>query len=238
MAPKLVHAGLYKLPPLPAPEHYGNMTLDRVASKKGVLPVTFSHWSHRREYTCDVCHMELEFSMELGSSEIDHSEQQKGLYCGACHDGKLAFTHKDNCYTCHNPDPKIYRRRYMTYFNSKPFVPTEFGNQIDWVQALQRGQISPRRFLKEESLSMNMDRDLELSAERAGVSAAGFPHKPHLDWMSCNICHPEIFMIQRNGTENMNMTEIADGKFCGVCHLNVAFPLDNCNRCHPDMRSR
>ena len=34
------------------------------------------------------------------------------------------------------------------------------------------------------------------------------------------------------------MKYILEGKFCGVCHLNVAFPLDDCQRCHPDMHDR
>jgi hypothetical protein len=28
------------------------------------------------------------------------------------------------------------------------------------------------------------------------------------------------------------MARILKAEFCGVCHLSVAFPLDNCERCH------
>jgi c(7)-type cytochrome triheme protein len=29
-------------------------------------------------------------------------EMEKGKSCGACHDGKTAFTVKENCDTCHH----------------------------------------------------------------------------------------------------------------------------------------
>jgi len=31
------------------------------------------------------------------------------------------------------------------------------------------------------------------------------------------------------------MQYILETKFCGACHLTVAFPLDDCLRCHPGM---
>ena len=32
------------------------------------------------------------------------------------------------------------------------------------------------------------------------------------------------------------MSAILNGEFCGVCHLTVAFPMDDCQRCHPGMK--
>jgi hypothetical protein len=26
------------------------------------------------------------------------------------------------------------------------------------------------------------------------------------------------------------------GEFCGVCHMTVAFPMNDCKRCHPAMK--
>ncbi|WP_243688424.1 hypothetical protein [Geotalea toluenoxydans] len=28
------------------------------------------------------------------------------------------------------------------------------------------------------------------------------------------------------------MAEINEGKYCGLCHTTVAFPLQDCQRCH------
>jgi len=59
---------------------------------------TFSHWSHS-EYGCFVCHPTL-FPQQKQS--FTHDDMDKGMYCGACHNGKLAFAPGDaDCETCH-----------------------------------------------------------------------------------------------------------------------------------------
>jgi hypothetical protein len=30
------------------------------------------------------------------------------------------------------------------------------------------------------------------------------------------------------------MARILKREFCGVCHLTVAFPMNDCKRCHPN----
>lgn len=226
----------YALPPVAPPEEYGNILINRVSEKNNVLPVSFSHWSHRLKYTCEVCHSELEINMQTNSTEITHKEFSSGRFCGACHDGKTTFSHRENCGTCHNNDVSSVKGKFM-YFGSKPFPTTTYGNTIDWVQALQRKLISPRRFIKEEPFAMDFDRVVELTAEMRSIPPAYFPHKAHLEWMSCDTCHPAVFNIKQKGTENFSMNEILKGKFCGACHLNVAFPIDDCNRCHPKVRA-
>jgi hypothetical protein len=32
------------------------------------------------------------------------------------------------------------------------------------------------------------------------------------------------------------MKHILDDKFCGACHMKVAFPIDDCKACHPSMK--
>jgi c(7)-type cytochrome triheme protein len=91
--------------------------------------------------------------------------------------------------------------------------------------------------LKDEPSSMNFDRTVELTAEMGRIPPAYFSHKSHLDWMNCDMCHPKLFNIKRKATEGFSMNEILKGNFCGVCHLNVAFPIDDCSRCHPEVRS-
>ncbi len=224
--------GFYSLPPMAPPEEYGNVLINRVAAQKNELPVIFSHWSHRQKYTCEVCHNELEFNMKVNTTEMTHKKMKKGRHCGACHNGKTAFGHQDTCLSCHNDDSSNIRGKFIV-FSNKPFPTTEFGNGIDWVQALQRGLVSPRRYLKEETFDMAFEREVELVAEMGRIPPAYFPHKPHLEWMSCDMCHPTVFNIKKKGTKHFRMNAILKGQFCGVCHLNVAFPIDDCNRCHP-----
>jgi len=38
--------------------------------------------------------------------------------------------------------------------------------------------------------------------------------------------------VPAKGQNNMTMSAIVEGKFCGRCHGKVAFPLADCNRCH------
>ena len=236
MAQPVWSQAFYNLPSMAPPEEYGNILINRAADPENVPPVAFSHWTHRLRYTCEVCHTELEFNMALNSNEITHNEQMKGRYCGACHDGSIAFSHRKDCFNCHDSNRTNVRGKFI-YFSKKPFPTTMYGNEIDWVQSLQRGLISPRRFLKEEPLVMSFDRTIELQAEMRRIPPAYFPHKAHLDWMNCDMCHPTVFNIKKKGTENFSMNAILEGKFCGACHLNVAFPIDDCNRCHPQVRS-
>ena len=66
--------------------------------------VVFSHTSHLQKKTrttsnfrCKACHD--------GSKEKNRNytmtDMEKGKSCGACHDGKFAFTVKENCEKCH-----------------------------------------------------------------------------------------------------------------------------------------
>jgi len=49
--------------------------------------------------------------------------------------------------------------------------------------------------------------------------------------MSCNSCHIKIFMPLA-GSNDLTMSTIVKGQACGVCHGKVAFPLNDCTRCH------
>lgn len=46
----------------------------------------------------------------------------------------------------------------------------------------------------------------------------------------------DIFNIKKKTAKLFEMRYILEGKFCGVCHLDVAFPLDECELCHPGIR--
>lgn len=112
---------------------------------------------------------------------------------------------------------------------------TWFGNQVDWVLALREGLIKPVAFLEKGQQPIKFEQVLQLEAEWNYVPPAIFPHDIHLEWMSCGLCHPDIFMLKKKTTEHFRMREILKGKFCGACHLTVAFPMDDCRRCHPGM---
>lgn len=225
--------GFYALPALPEPHAFGNVLIDRTSTANGVKPVVFPHWIHRTRATCSVCHEELEFYMKAGATEITEAESRQGRFCGACHDGATAFTHAGNCDRCHSGDVNAGREKFANFFSRKPFPSTPYGNGIDWVKALQRGLITPARYFETPSNDMPFDKELLLQAEMGNIPPAVFPHSTHNEWMNCSICHPSIFNIKAKTTKHFRMAAILKGEFCGACHLNVAFPMDDCGRCHP-----
>lgn len=227
---------LFELPKLPPPPQYGNLLIDRLSAAGAQKAVGFSHWLHRTRYACRVCHFELGFAMEANATEITEELNRRGEYCGACHDGETAFGHtEENCHKCHSGDADSSNRRFAE-LRELPRAP--FGNEIDWGRALREGMIEPLPSLEEGYEPLPFARDLELEANWAMVPPAVFPHDEHQAWHDCAECHPAPFNVKKKTTEHFEMRFILEGKFCGLCHLKVAFPLDDCRRCHPEMRSR
>ena len=110
---------------------------------------------------------------------------------------------------------------------------TDFGNYVDWVQALQKGYLNPRYDRVDptvEPLVMDLDIVREV---KASVPDVVFPHKPHTQWLHCSNCHPAIFVPQKNANQ-INMSAILLGQKCGVCHGKVSFPITtlSCKKCH------
>jgi len=233
--------GDLSLPGLLMPEEYGDVLMKGAATKaKGVTPVAFSHWVHRTKYTCRVCHGELDFSMktnETGTACADGEVRPR--YCTTCHNGKVAFAPRDeegdNCNRCHNADQSPDSEKFAVLRKRLPGA--RFGNEINWVKALEKGLIKPQGSLSDGYQAMAMDKTLTLTAEMSGIPAAVFPHKAHVQWLDCANCHPDIFNIKKKTTRHFSMARILNGEFCGACHLRIAFPLNECKKCHPAMKN-
>lgn len=73
---------------------------------KPVKAVVFSHKTHTMGagLDCDSCHDGL-FEMAAGTAEENDDFTMQSLYdgnyCGACHDGSMAFASNSRCTTCH-----------------------------------------------------------------------------------------------------------------------------------------
>ncbi len=63
------------------------------------LTVNFDHRSHMKGLDCKECHPGI-FLMKKGAQRITMAEINKGEYCGACHNGKRAFS-AEKCDKCH-----------------------------------------------------------------------------------------------------------------------------------------
>ena len=66
----------------------------------GLGGVTFSHKVHLNMYSCGECHAGI-YLPGPGNKAASMSAMEGGRSCGACHDGKSAFTVKENCDRCH-----------------------------------------------------------------------------------------------------------------------------------------
>ncbi len=212
----------------PPAQSYGNI----IMKPEGAKPVIFSHWVHRLRYTCRVCHFELQINFKAGTTGITMEDNVEGKYCGACHNGKTAFG-IENCGRCHNggagPDEKEFAKKTSG-------LPTaEHGNRIDWNLAMEENYIKPADYLTAKPEKFQFNQALTIRAAWDYVPSAVFPHKAHNRWLDCNNCHPDIFDIKNRTEEQNRMESYFKGKFCGVCHGKVAFPLKDCSRCHLGM---
>jgi len=74
-------------------------------------------------------------------------------------------------------------------------------------------------------------------SEAGGVRPVVFPHWFHRIRFRCKVCHNELGFQMRAGANDVRMSDIAEGKFCGTCHNNsVAWGADRCDLCHSGLR--
>lgn len=104
------------------------------------------------------------------------------------------------------------------------------GNQVRWMEALEKGDINPRTNIFPETKVRILETDVLLNL-KGGTPIVRFPHRQHTLWLDCSNCHEHLFKSQA-GANRYSMELILQGEQCGVCHGAVAFPLTECNRCH------
>lgn len=239
-------------------QDYGNFVLDVNSLKAGVNPVLFEHWVHRKAFTCRVCHVDIGFAMKANEGGIRAADNMRGYYCGACHNGKSSFNGgeklfaacsdkftKDDqkrCLRCHSIDKSARDAEARRELREKAFrdfaeqMPKERGgNGINWEQAENAGLIKLIDYiegLSTKRTAMPTQKDFMIGANADGVPEIIFSHKKHTVWNGCEVCHPDIFVGVKKGTEKYSMIDLFAGKYCGACHGTVAFPQNDCSRCH------
>lgn len=87
---------------------------DTILLEKPLKAILFNHALHNKGLglACNECHMKL-FDMKTGSTgeEADFTMEAmyNGKYCGACHNGTMAFDLKADCTKCHVDTPEYKR---------------------------------------------------------------------------------------------------------------------------------
>jgi c(7)-type cytochrome triheme protein len=87
-----------------AEAEYGDVVINEFSEDAGMRPVVFPHWFHRIRFRCKVCHGDLGFAFKAGANEINMVKIIDSQYCGACHDGDVAWS-IENCELCHSGQP-------------------------------------------------------------------------------------------------------------------------------------
>lgn len=83
---------------------YGDIVINNYSDAAGMRPAIFPHWFHRVRFRCKVCHADLGFKFKAGGNEINMVKIIDGQYCGACHNGEIAWS-VESCNLCHSAKP-------------------------------------------------------------------------------------------------------------------------------------
>ena len=137
------------------------------------------------------------------------------------------------------PPPRIPVKVYKPAFNTDwkevlRKLPKDAVGGIDWVTALENGDIKPHNGIDPAHATAQPVLPLDVHLEPAAqpLFKVTFPHKPHTEWLACNSCHPRIFQMQA-GADPISMEKIFAGEYCGQCHGKVAFDVaTGCPQCH------
>ena len=98
----LLLAAVFLSPPVEA--EYADVVINNYSDEAGMRPVVFPHWFHRIRFRCKVCHADLGFKFQAGGNEINMLKIIDGEYCGACHNGDIAWS-IENCDLGHSGKP-------------------------------------------------------------------------------------------------------------------------------------
>ena len=96
---------------------YGDVVMNNYSDAAGMRPVVFPHWFHRIRYRCKVCHADLGFKFKAGGNEINMVKVIDGQFCGACHNGDVAWN-VENCNMCHSAKPGTPTQVHESTINS------------------------------------------------------------------------------------------------------------------------
>jgi c(7)-type cytochrome triheme protein len=218
--------------------------------------VTFSHDSHlAKNRDCKTCHSGI-FNLSH-KRKFTMADMERGQSCGACHNGKKAFsvaTEKD-CLRCHRsvPSASVYKIKAgdATFSHDSHVNGKGFGCKSCHSAGPQRRGVSMAAMEKGKSCGSchngktafsvaancgSCHRGLQtktLKYSSKPVSEAVFSHDFHSQIYKCNDCHTKKFDY-RQGSRKATMAEMEKGKSCGSCHDGkTAFAASgDCNKCH------
>ena len=110
-----------------AEAEYGDVVINNYSDEAGMPPPVFPHWFHRIRFQCNVCHADLGFEFKAGGNDITMLKIFDGEFCGACHNGEIAWS-VENCTLCHTGKPNEKTRVHNSTLE-KLVAPPSAGGQ-------------------------------------------------------------------------------------------------------------
>jgi c(7)-type cytochrome triheme protein len=92
-----------------------------------VPKASFSHAFHTQAYSCKDCHTSIVKPDMKKNKRVSMADMEKGQSCGACHNGKAAFSTKGDCAKCHTGF-KLPAK--MTFKNTKGTIIGHFSHEF------------------------------------------------------------------------------------------------------------
>lgn len=105
---------------------YGDVVMNQYSEAAGMRPAVFPHWFHRVRYSCKVCHSDLGIKLQAGGTGIDMLKIIDGAYCGACHNGNVAWS-VERCDLCHSGKPGTPTQVHQSTIQKLPAPPAASG---------------------------------------------------------------------------------------------------------------
>ena len=225
---------------------------------KGAGVTIFNHSTHiaKENGQCRSCHNGKVITGKDG--RVSMAQMESGKTCGACHNGKKAFTVAGNCGKCHQG----MKPREIS-FKSKGVTPAVFSHEFH-TEAYSCQDCHTKVFpfkagVKHFSMA-EMGKGKSCGSCHNGNDAftvagncakchkgykpgtiafktdAGpvkFSHEFHLEAYKCADCHTKTFPYKA-GAKSFTMDDMEKGKSCGACHNgNDAFAASgDCGKCH------
>ena len=255
MSQRWIVLALVLLAAIPSALHARGMKDKVYLQTEEVGKVEFGHFVHMEAVgrDCPSCHNEIYHILPNKNPAFTMKEMEAGKACGACHNGKKAFSVKGDCATCHgNGDVAMEsavgavpfsHKIHTAAFECASCHPTVFkaekGTNKATMKQMEKGAScgachdgSTAFTVKENCGKCHISPEISFETD---AGKANFSHKFHTEAFGCDACHPGTFKANK-GANTASMAEMEKGKSCGACHDgSTAFGVKDdkdCGKCH------
>jgi c(7)-type cytochrome triheme protein len=180
-------------------------------------------------------------------------DMEQGKSCGACHDGKTAFSALTDCQKCHKKINEIKFKAFNALFRHSSH--TALFKCSDCHSSIFIGGVRSVRYTMPQmengkscgachdgktafGVASNCEKchpgvqaDITFRIKNAGV--VQFSHERHRTLFACGDCHNSVLKTGAAATR-FTMADMEKGKSCGACHDDkTAFGVKKgCGKCH------